>query len=373
MKGGRPDAVVLSSRALNRATLARQLLLSREPAGVVAALERLVALQAQLPRPPFIGLWTRLAGFRREDLLRAIQARQVVRVPAMRATLHLMTAPDYVSLRGAIQPGLDRAAESIAGKRSQAIDPAAVDAAARAFFHASPATFDALRAHLKKTFPGADERALAYNVRLRIPLVQVPGDERWGFAAACDFGLAEDWLGRTVPRSGAMETLVRRYLAAFGPATPADAQTWSGVPRLAGVFEKLRSRLATFRDARTRELFDLPDAPRPSEDTTAPVRFLPEYDNLLLSHHDRTRTVPDEYRSRLITRNLQIPAVFLVDGLVAGTWTIERTRKNATLVVQPFARLSSATRAALDTEGEALLGFAEDGLQTDMRYEKVAK
>lgn len=348
----------LTTRALNRALLARQMLLSREPLAPAAAIKRLIGVQAQLARPPFIGLWTRIPAFRREELLRPIVRRQIVRVPAMRATLHLMTAADYVAFRGAIQPALARAARSVAGVRAAAADVEDAEAAARDFFHAQPATFDRLRAHLKSTFAGRDERALAYAVRLRVPLVQVPTDEPWGFAAACNFALAEDWLGRAIPTEPAPpRALVRRYLAAFGPATPADAQVWSGVPRLAEVFESLRPSLVTFRDERNRELFDLPDAPRPTEDTPVGVRFLPEYDNVLLGHQDRARVVPEQYRSRLVTNNLVVPGTFLADGFVAGLWSVERTKKSAALAINPFAKPPKETRLALEREAHELLAF----------------
>jgi hypothetical protein len=151
----------------------------------------------------------------------------------------------------------------------------------------------------------------------------------------------------------------------------ADAQTWSGVPRLAEAFETLRPKLVTFRDARNRELFDLPGAPRPPADSEAPVRFLPEYDNLLLAFQDRTRVVPDEHRPRLITRNLQIPAVFLIDGMVAGLWRTERAKNRATLLVEAFGRLSKATRDALEAEGDSLLRFVEEGSEpAGVRYVK---
>ncbi len=152
---------------------------------------------------------------------------------------------------------------------------------------------------------------------------------------------------------------MRRYLAAFGPASVTDAQNWSGIGGLRPTFEALRGELATFRDARGRELFDLPDAPRPDEETPAPVRFLPEYDNLVLGHDDRSRIVADEHRPRLVTKNLQIPATFLVDGFVAGTFRVERKKKTATLTLAPFGKLLKRDLRALEEEGDALLAFVE--------------
>ena len=348
----------LSTRQLNRALLARQMLLAREKATAVEAVEQLVGLQAQLARPPFVGLWTRLEGFRRNDLLGPLHERQIVRVTAMRGTLHLMSAADYVELRGALQPGLTRGLQSVLRDRAKDLDLDALVKEARIFF---PGTFDGFRAHLKKKDPQADERAMAYVIRLNLPLVQVPAEDRWGFPAAADFAMADAWLKKKVSTEPApAHTLVRRYLAAFGPATPGDAQAWSGLQGLREVFEELRPSLVTFRDARKRELFDLPDAPRPAEDTPAPVRFLPDFDNLVLSHDDRTRIIADEHRPLVTLKNLQVRATFLVDGFVAGTWKIERKKKTATLILEPFGKLDKKTLAALEREGDTLLRFAEE-------------
>ena len=355
----------LSTRQLNRALLARQMLLERAETTALAAVERLVGLQAQVARPPFVGLWTRVAGFRRQELLDLLAGRHVVRATALRSTLHLMSSADFVALRGAIQPALARAMQSILRARAQALDLGALTAEARAFFGGAPATFDALRDHFKARYPEADERAIAYALRNHLPLVQVPTGSAWAFPAAADFALADAWLGREVPAEPApAHELVRRYLAAFGPATPGDAQVWSGLPGLRAVFEELRPALVTFRDERKRELFDLPEAPRPAADTPAPVRFLPEFDNLVLSHDDRSRVIADEHRPKVTLKNLQVRATFLVDGVVAGTWRIARTRKAAALLLEPFAPLARKTLAALEQEGDALLRFAEEDAAT---------
>jgi hypothetical protein len=355
----------MTLRDLNRATLARQMLLTREKKPVAAAIARLVALQAQVARPPFVGLWSRVAGFRRDDLRRTLLDRTVVRVTSLRGTLHVMTTADFVGLRGALQPALDKGLQSILRERLKSFDADAVTAATRAFFGKAPATFDALRLHLKKKYPKGDERAMAYAMRLSLPLVQVPIDAAWSFPAAADFALADDWLGKPVPTAAeSPAALVRRYLAAFGPATPADAQTWSGLGGLRDVFDELRPSLVTFRDERKRELFDLPDAPRPPADTPAPVKFLPEFDNLLLSYDDRTRVIADAHRPRVMLKNLQVRATFLVDGIVAGTWKVDRKKQVATLTVEPFAPLARKTTAALEEEGDALLRFVEETADT---------
>ena len=206
-----------------------------------------------------------------------------------------------------------------------------------------------------------------------LPLVLVPTQAAWGFPAAADFAIADDWLKTPISTQTApAHALVRRYLAAFGPATSADAQTWSGLQGLKAVFEGLRPELVTFRDENKKELFDLPDAPRPAEDTPAPVRFLPEFDNLVLAYADRSRLMADEHRGRIVTKNLQVRATFLVEGQVAGTWKVERKKKAAVLVLEPFAPLAKKMLAALEPEALALLRFVEDeagGYSIEVRAE----
>ena len=278
----------------------------------------------------------------------------------MRATLHLMTAPDFVALRGALQPALSRGFRTIAKGRKATLDLEALDALGRAFFGKTAAPFDALRETIKTRYPKGDERAMAYAIRCTVPLVQVPDDSPWGFPAQAGFTLADTWLKKKVPAADApARALVRRYLAAFGPATPADAQAWSALQGLREVFEAMRPELVTLRDERKRELFDLPEAPRPEEDTPAPVRFLPDFDNLVLSHADRTRVIAPEHRTRLTTKNLLVPATFLVDGMVAGTWKVECKKAVATLLLTPFGALPKKIKNEVEAEGDALLRFME--------------
>lgn len=354
----------LSTRRLNRATLSRQMLLARHAISPLDAVGRLVGLQAQAPRPPFIGLWSRMENASRAQMVGLVRDRSLVRATAMRATLHLMTADDYVALRGALQPALRRGIQSVLRERTKGLDYEALDAVARSFF-ASGANFDDLRAHLKEHYPNGDERAMAYTIRLNMPLVQVPTDAPWGYPAQSDFVVADRWLGRRISTAEApAHELIRRYLTAFGPAAVADVQAWSALQGLRGTLEEMRPSLVTFRDERNRELFDLPDAPRPDEGTPAPPRFLPEFDNLVLSHDDRTRVIADEHRGRVVLKNLQVRATFLLDGFVAGTWKIERKRKAATLIIEPFGKVTKKNIAALEAEGDALLRFAEEDAQT---------
>jgi len=351
----------LSLRALNRATLARQMLLARERHPAPDAVERLGGLQAQLARPPFVALWARLDGFARDALLDAVRARAVVRATMMRGTLHLVSARDYARFRPALQPMLTAGMEAILKQRAAAMDHDAVLAAARERLAGRPHTFEELRAALSQQFTDVDERALGYAVRMQLPLVQVPNESfAWGWETGPAFALAESWLGDApAEEADALHALARRYLGAFGPASAADAVTWSGLRALRAAFDALRPQLVTFRDSRGRELFDLPDAPRPDEDAPAPPRFLPEFDSLVLAHDDRTRVIADEHRPRVVSKNLQVAATFLVDGVVAGTWKAARARGAAVLTATPFGTVPRAARKALEQEAESALRFVE--------------
>jgi hypothetical protein len=189
----------------------------------------------------------------------------------------------------------------------------------------------------------------------------MPTADRWAFPGDSRFGLAEEWLRRPLAPPTAAAGLIRRYLAAFGPARAADIQQWSGLVRLEPVLRTLRPELAVFRDDRGREIFDLPEAPRPAPDTPAPPRFLPPFDNLLLSHGDRRRILSEQHRRVVFSaRNGRIPGTFLVDGFVAGTWRAERSRNAATLMLNPFGTLDGTAATSLAEEGEALIRFLEE-------------
>lgn len=353
------ETAILTTRQLSRATLARQLLLERGEIAAVDAVGRLGGLQAQEPKPPFIGLWTRLAGFSEPALQRALHDRAVVRATLMRGTLHLATASDYVAFRPPLQPMLTRAMTSALRERAAGLDPDLVLLAARALLEDRPRTFDELRTLLQDEFPTVNHRALGYAVRMLMPLVMVPTDDRWAFPRVASFTLADAWLGRPLDAGEAPDALVLSYLEAFGPAGAADVQTWSGLQGIKDVLERLRPRLLSFADERGRELFDLPDAPRPDAETPAPPRFLPEFDSLLLAHADRSRVISDEDRPAVVTKNLRVRATFLIDGFAHGTWEIKRTRRTATLAIAPFRSLPRRETAALMAEGESLLSFTD--------------
>ena len=345
----------MTLRELNRATLARQGLLERSSAKPVEMVEQLLGLQAQEPKPPFIGLWSRIEGFEADDLREALRSGEVVRATLMRATLHVWSASDYRALRGSLQPALDSAMGGILKARGEGVDVDDTLAAARKLLaRGRKLTFNEIRDALSEQFPDVDSRALGYVTRTGLPLAMVPSDDAWGYPRDSQFQL----VGK-VDKQAATEELVRRYLAAFGPASPTDMQVWSGLKGLKGFFDPMPDGMVTAMGWEGEYLFDLEDAPRPPGDTPAPVRFLPAFDNLLLSHKDRTRIIADEHRPKVVTKNLRIHPTFLVDGFAAGMWSIKATKKKATLTLEPFAKLTKKARGELEVEGEALLRFAE--------------
>jgi len=370
----------LNQRALNRALLARQMLLRPAPlpAGpgraeaVIGMVEHLAGLQAQAPFPPYFGLWSRLAGFQPADLAELLVSRQVVRIALMRSTIHLVSARDCLTFRPLVQPVLDRALPAIFGKQYAGLDAAALTRAGRTLVDAKPRTFSELGTLLSPDWPGHAPTALAQGIRVLVPLVQVPPRAVWGAAGQARHTSAEAWLARPLDPGPSLDDLVTRYLRAFGPATVADVQAWSGLTRLGEVLDRLRPGLRAFRDERGRELFDLPDAPRPGPETRAPVRLVAEFDNLILSHADRARVVSDDNRQRLYSRNGIFPGTVLVDGFVAGMWRLTRSRRTAVLTVELFGPVPPRDRDAVGAEAERLLGFAADGDGHEIRFAPIA-
>jgi hypothetical protein len=364
-------AETLSTRALGRATLARQFLLKRAEMPVLEAVEHLVGLQAQVPLDPYTALWSRLAGFRPQALADLIEARRAVRTVVMRGTIHLVSAGDCLTLRPLVQPVLDAElarhpeyAPALVG-----VDLGPVLAAGRAALAERPRTMAELRAVMAERFPDDHPAALAYACRCGLALVQVPPRGLWGRTGQVTVTTAESWLGRPLAADPSIEDAVLRYLAAFGPATAADVAAWSRLAGQRAVLERLRPRLRTFRDARGRELFDLPDAPRPDPATPAPPRFLPEYDNVLLSHADRSRIVSDADRARLSAAGGAGYGSVLVDGALRAVWRLERDRGSggATLAVT-HAGLSARAAAATAAEGRRLLrALARDATEREVR------
>jgi hypothetical protein len=346
---------VLGRRRLNRALLARQMLLERTAMPAIDAIRHLVGMQAQSPLAPYVGLWSRLVDFSAEELVRLIEERDAVRMPLMRTTLHLVTAADALRIRPLLQPVLERGlfTGSPFGRKLAGIDLDAVLAAGRKELAAKPATNVDLSALLGKRWPDCDAESLGHAVRLLVPVVQTPPRGIFGKGGLPIWTPLESWLGRPLDKSYTIDELALRYLAAYGPASVMDFQAWSWMTRQAGTFERLRPRLVTFRDETGRELFDLPDAPRPDEDTPAPMRFIPEYDNLLLSHADRSRVVTEEHLKRIFAKG-----GLLVDGFAAGAWKIARTKGEATLEIETFLKLSKKDTRSVEAGGGQLLKFA---------------
>jgi Winged helix DNA-binding domain len=359
---------VLSQRALNRALLARQHLLRRRKASAVNEIEHLVGMQAQVPNSPYVGLWTRLEGFQPYELADLINTRRAVRLGLMRNTIHLVTARDSLAQRPLYQSLFDRAWQTSAfGRNLAGIDIRAVIATANALMEEKPRTFSELGSLLHQRWPDRDATSLAYAIRYLVPIVQVPPRGIWGKSAQPTWTSTDLWLGRQIKAKPSIDKLIPRYLAAFGPASVADMSSWSGLTGLRAVVERLRPQLRTFRDERGRELFDVPDGPLPDPKTPAPPRFLPEYDNLLIGHHDRTRVIDHAYRYVIFIGTL------LVDGFVQGTWTIKRQRETATLAIEPMRRLTATDRKAVAEEGERLLDFAaSEATKRDVRITAVA-
>jgi hypothetical protein len=351
----------LSAQAINRATLARQMLLERAEVSAVEAVAGLVGMQGQEPKHPYVGLWSRLNGFEERELDEAVQGRDVVRATLFRGTLHLVTAEDYLRFRSTVAPVLE-AGMKVLGDRGEGLEPAKVIKAARTLLKKEPLTFTEVRNALQEKFPKVNERALGFCTRMMVPLVIYPTDARWSWPANARFTPAEDWLGSAVEQSAVPEELVVRYLEAFGPATPADFQTWSGLQKAKPLFDELE--LEQFTDDNGKTVYDVPDAPRPDPDTPAPVRFLPEFDNLLLAHARRERIIADEHKPAVYTKNLRVKATYTVDGLVAGLWTAEKKRGVATLTLTPFGRTTKKVAAELEREGSGLLRFLEPEAKT---------
>ncbi|HEV7650201.1 MAG TPA: winged helix DNA-binding domain-containing protein [Actinophytocola sp.] len=351
---------VLSLRAVNRATLARQLLVERDDRSVESAVEHLVGMQAQAPFPPYTGLWTRLAGFEPAALADALLDRRVVRVVLMRGTVHLVTAADACFLRPLVQVIMDRDLRTNVqhARNLSEVDVAEVADAAREVLESGALSAKELGATLAATWPSVPPGSLAHAARGLLTLVQVPPRAVWGRSGQTRYRTVEHWLGRRVDADPDPARLVLRYLGAFGPASIADVQAWSGLTRLREVVDLLRPRLRVFADESGRELFDLPDAPRPPAELTVPVRFLPEFDNLLLSHADRGRVLSEAHRKRLFgVKNGVFPGTILVDGFVRGAWRVTRQRSAATLTITPWAKVSKKDGAALEKEGARLLDF----------------
>ena len=364
---------VLSVRELNRATLDRQFLLRRTGADAAGVVDHLVGLQTQIPGNHYTALWSRIADFSAEDFSARFEAREFVRISLQRSTIHTVTAQDAKALRPLLQPVQERAMLGAFRKRLEGVDLDRLAKRAEELLQDQPLTFDELGKLLAAEWPDHEVQALGNGAaRTLLALVQVPPRGLWQQGGLARHTTIERWLseGPAVAPMTA-EELVLRYLAAFGPASVADAQLWSGLTRLKGVFEELRGRLEVFTDASGVELFDLPDAPRPGPDVAAPVRFLPDYDNVFIGHKDRARIYhPDVDFKKYIWTNNGMRPQFTVDGFISGIWRldVDKKRTAATVGVTALREMSAAEQAAVEAEARALLAFHAEGAAHEVRW-----
>jgi Winged helix DNA-binding domain len=363
---------VLSPRALNRALLARQGLLARASDSVLDLVERLVGMQAQVPENPYVALWSRLEGFLPEQLSDLIEERRLVRAGLMRSTLHLVSARDCLAIHPLTLPVLAKTFRSPFGPGLNGVELDEVVAAGVELLSEAPRTRAQLSALLVERWPEAEPSSLAYAVTLNAPLVQTTPRGLWRQTGQATWAPAEQWLDGELDPEPSVDALVLRYLAAFGPASVADIRTWSGITGLREVVARLRPQLRSFRDENGRELLDVPDGAFAAPDTPAPVRFLPEYDNLLLSHADRSRLLCG------LGPGLPYPTgkwigQLLLDGFFRSYWEISEDEGVATLTIDRFTPAPGDPPAALDeirAEGQRLLAFvASEAGERRVRFE----
>jgi hypothetical protein len=358
----------LTRRHLNRATLARQHLLARAAMPAYDMIEHLVGLQAQEPKDPYVGLWSRLVDFAATELESLLLDRRVVRLTVQRGTVHVVTADDCLVLRPLAQRVLTQQlyAHPEYGPRLRDVDLEAVMTEA-ADLLAVPRSTTQLRAELDARFPQHDAAALAFACRNLLPLIQVPPRGLWSRSGQVVGTTPLAWLGRGLDPAPSVDDVMVRYVTAFGPATVQDAATWSRYTGLREVFDRLGGALRTYRDEDGREYFDVPDGPLPDPAAPAPVRFLPQYDNVLLAHKDRRRFIADESAglSSIWMGQTGFVGSVLIDGMVAGMWRIDVPKRQrpepsqpATLTVTTVRRLTKSDTAGVEREGARFLRFA---------------
>lgn len=354
---------VLDRRSLNRALLVRQLLGSRCDLTPAAALEHLVGLQAQEPHEPYVGLWSRLAGFAPDELAALLEDRRAVRTLLMRRTLHLVTAEDCLRLRPLHQQMVVTRMYGTLRRSLPRVDLDELAAAASPYFVDEPRSPVEVARVIGNRWPGVAARDLGDALGTLVPLVQVPPRGLWGQVAGAQCLTIENWLGRPpgppADPAAELEALVLRYLRAFGPASSSDVRAWSGLTGLPEVITRLRPQLRTFRDERGRELLDVPDGPLPDPGTPAPVRFLPAFDNAVLGYDDRSRIIDDAFRGLSVAGARFV----LVDGRVAATWVGagDDPGPPVTVTVTPLRDLTAGEQEAVVEEGGGLAAFLGDG------------
>jgi hypothetical protein len=373
---------VLTLRQLNRATLARQHLLERVAMPAYDLVEQLVGLQAQEPRDPYVGLWSRLVDFDVTELETLLLDRRVVRLTVQRGTVHVVTADDCLVLRPLAQRVLTQQlhAHRDYGPRLRDVDLDAVVTEAASVLTVPRSTAQ-LRAELAARFPQHDAAAMAFACRNLLPLIQVPPRGLWTRSGQVVGTTALAWLGRDIDPEPSVDDVIVRYVAAFGPATVQDAATWSRYTGLREVFDRLRGKLRTYHDEDGREYFDVPDGLLPDPAAPAPVRFLPQYDNVLLSHKDRRRFMAEDPTalSSIWMEQTGFIGSVLIDGLVAGMWRIDAPKQPATeppepatLTVTTVRRPARAVAANVEREGARFLGFACPGVDHAVRLQVIS-
>jgi hypothetical protein len=348
------------------------MLLRRSDRSVLEAVEHLVGMQAQVPLNPYLGLFSRLDGFRPQALAGLLVDRAVVRILVMRGTIHLVSADDCLLLRPLMQRVLDQELDRhpLFGPPLRGLNLRPMLAFARELLGERPLNGRELRAAMAKRFPTHDAAALAFSCRCLLPLVQVPPRGVWGRSGEVRSTTAEAWIGRPLARKPSIDDVVLRYLAAFGPATAADVASWSRLTGMREVIDRLGRKLRTFKDEKGREVWDVPDAPRPDVDAPAPVRYLPEYDNVLLSHADRSRFFSEKYRERPFAAERIVHGTVLHDGFLCGTWWIKNDRETgaAELTIDHMEALTKRASAAVAAEGRRMLRFsAPDATDREVR------
>lgn len=351
---------VLAPRALNRATLHRQRLLERS-GGVLDTIEHLVGMQGQNPHDPYYALWARIRGFRAGELSKLLAGRAVVRAALMRGTIHLVSAHDYRSMRPIFHSVLTRVLGSTTFARdTREPDPETLLFVAREVIAEQPRTRAELARLLEERWPSVPGSSLAQVATYLLPLVQIPPRGLWGESGAARWALAESWLGSPLDPPQEPDGIILRYLGAFGPASVADMRMWSGLAGLRDVVDRLRPQLRTWRDEAGNQLFDLPEAEHPGPDVPAPPRFLPEFDNVLLGHADRSRfltgPVPEGRAGNL-----------LVDGFYVGSWKLGRSNTSKGLKITLRVKPTKAQHAQIEEEGRRLV--RETGGEAEARVE----
>lgn len=356
----------LSTRELNRALLARQGLLERKRVSVPRMIERVGGLQTQEPRDAYISLWSRIEGFDRAKLERAADRREVVRGSWMRCTIHTVTAGDFRRGRITLNHVVGRDAAHWRDAY-EGLDVAKVVKAVRKLLSDDvPRSGRQIGETIAPQFPGVSVDGLSHCARFHVPMVMTPGDGTWGYNRPPKLMLAERWLGELGPADPV--PLLLQGLASIGPASTSDLRTWSGLAGIKEAMAPLVPDLKVFRDESGRELYDLPNAPRPKADTPAPVRFLGEFDNVFLSHADRVRIIGDANATKYaVGKNGRRLYCFLIDGFVGGIWKPTSARGMVLIDVQPFADLTPKLRREVEREAEALAELIDPGARVSVK------